>query len=166
MTIQEILDKVESYPPCPLVEITGGEPLLQDETPFLAKKLLEQNKTVLIETNGSLDISRVDSRCIKILDIKCPSSLMMSNNAFGNLQQINPNDQIKFVVKNRNDFDFAMNTIKLLPHDFPISNVLFSPVSGVLSPDILSRWILEDGLGVRIHLQLHKIIWPDKDRGV
>ncbi len=165
MTIQEILDKVESYP-CSLVEITGGEPLLQDETSFLVKKLLEQNKTVLIETNGSMDVSGLDSRCIKILDIKCPSSRMNSKNVLGNLQQLNPNDQIKFVIKNSDDFDFAKNIIKLLPPDFPLSNVLFSPVSGEFSPDILSRWILEGGIGVRIHLQLHKILWPDKDRGV
>jgi len=166
MALPEILIRVESYPAAALVEITGGEPLFQKETPDLVKQLLDHGRTVLMETNGSLDISRIDSRCIRIMDIKCPSSLMHSHNDPDNLRRIGPNDQIKFIIESQTDYFYALNALKQIPPDFPRSSVLFSPAFGMLSPNILAKWILKDGLGVRLHLQLHKLIWPNTERGV
>ena len=166
ITLPEILSRVESYPAAALVEITGGEPLFQNETPDLVKQLLDHGRTVLMETNGSLDISRIDSRYIRIMDIKCPSSLMHSHNDPDNLRRIGPNDQIKFIIENQTDYLYALNALKQIPPDFPRSSVLFSPAFGMLSPNILAKWILKDGLGVRLHLQLHKLIWPKTERGV
>lgn len=166
MTLPEILGRVEAYPPAALVEVTGGEPLVQKETPDLVRQLLDHGRTVLMETNGSLDISRIDSRCIRIMDIKCPSSLMHAHNDPDNLRRIVPTDQIKFIIETQADYAFALNILKQVPPDFPRSSVLFSPAFGSLSPSILAKWILQDGLGVRLHLQLHKLIWPNSDRGV
>jgi 7-carboxy-7-deazaguanine synthase len=166
MTIPEILRRVESYPTASLVEITGGEPLIQEETPDLVIRLLERGRTVLMETNGSLDISRIDNRCIKIMDIKCPSSLMHRHNDPDNLRRIGHHDQIKFIIETQTDYAFALNVLKQLPPEFPKSNILFSPAFGTLSPGILAKWILQDGLGVRLHLQIHKVIWPNTERGV
>ncbi len=166
MTIPHILRQVEGYPAAAIVEITGGEPLLQDETPALVDRLLDQGRTVLMETNGSLDISRIDSRCIRIMDIKCPSSLMESYNDPDNLLRLGADDQIKFIVGTPSDYTFALNVIKNLPPDFPRSSILLSPAFGSVSPDLLARWILRDGIGIRLHLQLHKLIWPNVDRGV
>ena len=166
MTIPEILSRIESYPASTLVEITGGEPLFQEETPVLVKQLLDQGRTVLLETNGSLDISRIDSRCIRIMDIKCPSSRMHAHNDPDNLRRIGPHDQIKFIIETPSDYVYALNILKQLPPDFPRSSVLFSPASGSLSPSLLAKWMLQDGLGVRLHLQLHKLIWPNTERGV
>jgi 7-carboxy-7-deazaguanine synthase len=151
---------------CPLVEITGGEPLLQKKTPFLISKLLENGYSVMMETNGSFDISRVDERCIKIVDIKCPSSNESEKNDLGNLKRLNPKDQIKFVVGNREDYMYAKHIIKSHCADFLEDHILFSPVYGIMSPADLAGWILEDNLNVRLHLQLHKIIWPERTRGV
>ena len=166
MTIPEILGQIESYPATALVEITGGEPLFQEETPGLVSALLDHGRKVLMETNGSLDISRLDSRCIRIMDVKCPSSLMDACNDPDNLRRLGPLDQIKFIIADKTDYAFALNIIKQLPPDFPGSSVLFSPAFGALSPDKLAGWILHDGLGVRLHLQLHKLIWPNTERGV
>ena len=166
MTIPEITGRVASYPAAALVEITGGEPLFQEETADLVRQLLDQGRAVLMETNGSLDISRIDSRCIRIMDIKCPSSRMDSHNDPGNLRRLGPHDQIKFIIETQTDYAFALNILKQLAPDFPRSSVLFSPSFGTLAPSLLAKWILRDGLGVRFHLQLHKLIWPDKERGV
>jgi len=165
MEIDEIMRRVAAYK-CPLVEITGGEPLLQNETPLLISKLLESGYMVMMETNGSFDISRVDERCIMILDIKCPSSNESEKNDIGNLKRLNLNDQIKFVVGNRDDYMFAKNIIMLHCSDFIEDHILFSPASEIMSPADLAGWILEDNLNVRLHLQLHKIIWPNRKRGV
>ena len=166
MTIPEILGQVESYPATALIEITGGEPLFQEETPDLAGQLLDHGRTVLMETNGSFDISRIDSHCIRIMDVKCPSSLMDAHNDPDNLGRIGPHDQIKFIIGTQTDYAFALNVLKQIPSDFPRSNVLFSPAFGSLPPSLLAKWILEDGLGVRLHLQMHKVIWPNTERGV
>jgi 7-carboxy-7-deazaguanine synthase len=166
MTTPDILGQVASYPATAIVEITGGEPLFQEETPDLVRQLLDHDRTVLMETNGSLDISRIDSRCIRIMDIKCPSSLMHAHNDPDNLRRIGPNDQIKFIIETQTDYAYALNALKQLPSDFPRSSALFSPAFGSLSPSLLAKWILQDGLGVRLHLQLHKLIWPNTERGV
>ncbi|MDQ1331865.1 MAG: 7-carboxy-7-deazaguanine synthase [Thermodesulfobacteriota bacterium] len=165
LTITEITDRVSDYR-CPLVEITGGEPLIQKETPFLITNLIENGYKVLLETNGTIDISRIDERCIKILDIKCPGSGESEKNIPDNLNRLNIKDQIKFVICNREDYGFAKDFIKLIPGWFLRENILISPVPGKMKFSDLAEWLLEDKLMVRFHIQLHKIIWPDIDRGV
>ncbi len=165
LKIEEILFGVDHYN-CQLIEITGGEPLLQSETPLLINRLLEKKYEVLLETNGSINIGVVDSRCIKIVDIKCPSSGENDKNDLENLKRLNQKDQIKFVVGSREDYEFAKETTRLISPGFPMRNVLFSPVIEQIHSSQLAEWILEDSLNVRLQIQLHKIIWPDKKRGV
>ena len=164
MEIAEIIRRVKTYN-CRLVEITGGEPLLQIETPLLILNLLENGFEVMMETNGSLDISSVDPRCVKIVDIKCPSSLESEKNDQENLKRLSPEDQIKFVIGSRTDYEYAKKYIGLNLPGFPGDHILFSPVSGVMPPARLAEWMLEDSLNVRLHLQIQKIIWPDREKG-
>ena len=164
MSIKEIMGHVSSYH-CRLVEITGGEPLCQDLTPDLISTLIEDGYTVLLETNGSMDIRPVDPRCIKIVDIKCPGSGESENNNLNNLNHLAGHDQLKFVITDKNDYVFAKNIFMTTwPDSCPVP-VLFSPAHNILEPALLAEWILEDKLNVRIHLQLHKIIWPGAERG-
>jgi len=163
MEIEPIIKQVDSFR-CPLVEITGGEPLIQAETPLLIHSLLENGYEVMIETNGSLDISIIDNRCIKIVDIKCPSSMESDKNDLENLQRINRKDQVKFVIGTRKDYEYAKKIKEMIPARLPGHNVLFSPVTEEIVPSKLANWILEDNLDVRFHQQLHKFIWPDEDR--
>jgi len=163
--INEILNRVAAYG-CQLVEITGGEPLIQPEAPTLIQRFIQHDYEVLLETNGSIDVKKVDPRCQKILDIKCPSSNESEKNNFNNLKYLYPEDQIKFVIGNRTDYDYCKSIIESMPISIPGRHILLSPVSDVMSPDQLAAWILEDCLDARLHLQLHKIIWPDQDRGV
>ncbi|MDX2498339.1 MAG: radical SAM protein [Desulfobacterales bacterium] len=165
MEIAEIIRRVAAYN-CRLVEITGGEPLLQTETPLLIFRLLENGYEVMMETNGSFDITKVDARCVKIVDIKCPSSDASEKNDLTNLKKLNPIDQIKFVIGNRTDYVYAKKIIELNLPDIPEDHILFSPVSEKLPPADLAEWILEDNLNVRLHLQIQKIIWPDREKGV
>ena len=165
MELTEIMNRIAAYM-CRLVEITGGEPLLQSETPTLIYRLLENGYEVMLETNGSLDISRVDERCIKIVDIKCPTSGESDKNDMENLKRLGSKDQVKFVIENRMDYEYAKETMDSNCPDFPEEQILFSPVSGGIAPSRLAEWILEDNLNVRLHLQLHKIIWPDEERSV
>jgi len=165
LRIEEILSRVDNYK-CPLIEITGGEPLLQEGTSLLIDRLLEKKYEVLLETNGSIDISVVDVRCIKIVDIKCPSSGENDKNDLKNLKRLNQKDQIKFVIGSREDYEFAKETTKLIPAGFPMKNILFSPLIERMHPSQLAEWILGDRLRVRLQIQLHKIIWPDRERGV
>jgi len=165
MKITQIMGRVAAYK-CPLVEITGGEPLLQNETPLLISKLIENGYMVMMETNGSFDISRVDDRCIKIVDIKCPSSNESEQNDLKNFKRLHPKDQIKFVIGNREDYMYAKNITKLHCSDVLGDHILFSPAFGIMPPADLAGWMLEDNLNVRFHIQLHKIIWPDKKSGV
>jgi len=164
MEIPEILDRIYALK-CPLVEITGGEPLIQKETPLLICELLEKGYEVMMETNGSLDISCVDERCIKIVDIKCPSSGESDKNDLKNLQKLNQKDQVKFIIDNRGDYEYAKNIVASKCRKVSPGNILFSPVSEEMTPDKLAKWILADYLNVRLHLQLHKIIWPDRQSG-
>jgi len=165
LTITDIIDKVSGYG-CPLVEITGGEPLIQSETPLLIKNLIENGYKVLLETNGTIDISRIDERCVKILDIKCPGSGESGKNNLDNLNMLNAKDQVKFVITNRIDYEFAKDIIIHIPARFLRENILISPVSGQIVFSDLAEWILEDKLISRFHIQLHRIIWPDIDKGV
>jgi 7-carboxy-7-deazaguanine synthase len=165
LEIAEIMRRVAVYK-CSLVEITGGEPLLQDETPLLISSLLESGYEVMMETNGSLDISNVDRRCIKVVDIKCLTSNESEKNDLENLKRLHPKDQIKFVIGSRMDYAYAKNIIALYCPDFSGDHILFSPASGKMPPADLAKWILEDHLNVRLHLQIHKIIWSDREKGV
>lgn len=164
-SVNEIFDRIAAFG-CSLVEITGGEPLLQPNTPALIQSLLDAGYQVLLETNGSFDISRVDERCVRIVDVKCPSSGESHSNDAGNLKRLNTVDQLKMVIGDRTDYEYAKETIKQVPPGFPRNRILFSPVSGVLPPVDLANWILADRLEVRLHLQLHKVIWPGETRGV
>ncbi len=165
LTMTDIIDKVSVYE-CPLVEITGGEPLIQNETPLLITNLIENGYKVLLETNGTIDISGIDERCVKIIDIKCPGSGESGKNILGNLNSLNAEDQVKFVITNLEDYEYAKEIIKQIPSGFLRENILISPVPGKMSFSGLANRILEDKLMVRFHIQLHKIIWPDIDRGV
>jgi len=162
LEIIDIIDQIKTYN-CHLVEITGGEPLIQKETPDLIFKLLQQNFTVLLETNGSQDISVVDDRCIKIVDIKCPSSGEDKNNDLKNLDRIYDNDEIKFVIGDKKDYEYARNILGMIEKG---NTVLFSPVFGQIDLKDMAKWILDDHLDVKLQIQLHKIIWDPDQRGV
>lgn len=165
MDIEKILDHVNAYR-CPLVEITGGEPLLQADTPALIYQLLEEGYEVMMETNGSLDIRAIDSRCIKVVDIKCPTSGEENSNHLENLSRLNAADQVKFVIGSREDYAYARESVSSIGSSIPPDHILFSPVSGQLDPAKLAEWMLADRLNARLHLQLHRMIWPDKERSV
>jgi 7-carboxy-7-deazaguanine synthase len=163
MEIPDILEQVRRLR-CGLVEVTGGEPLIQEDTPSLIGRLLDEGHTVLLETNGSMDIGAVDRRCVKIVDIKCPSSGMAAQNDLRNLKKLRARDELKFVIANRQDYEFAKDLLSKLPA--ARLKINFSPVFGSLSPRPLAEWILDDRLPVRLNLQLHKIIWGPEARGV
>lgn len=166
MEISDVLQKVASYK-CPLVEVTGGEPLVQKETPYLIHSLLEAGHEVLLETNGSQDIRQVDERCVKIMDIKCPTSGEEGKSDLKNLALLADTDEIKFVIGDREDYEYAkkiLGSMDLKPS--PINRVHFSPVFGKMDPGLLAKWLLADHLDVRLHLQIHKIIWDPEKRGV
>jgi 7-carboxy-7-deazaguanine synthase len=166
MELEEVLEKIEHYN-CRLVELTGGEPLLQKETPELIRRLLDRGCRVLMETNGSLDISTVDERCIRIMDVKCPSSGMHEKNDLENLKRLRDKDELKFVIGDRADYEYARNVLELAGQSSSSSpTVHFSPSFGRIILKDLASWILEDALNVRLHVQLHKFIWGPSDRGV
>jgi 7-carboxy-7-deazaguanine synthase len=165
LPISQILHRVKALS-CPLVEVTGGEPLAQPASTTLISELLDAGFQVLLETNGSLDIGGVDGRCVKIIDVKCPSSGESSRLCERNFQLALPADQFKFVIADRQDFDYAVSMLERIPDTLPRSHILFSPASTVLPPHELAEWILTRHLPVRLHLQLHKIIWPHVERGV
>jgi len=149
MEIPEILERVRALR-CGLVEVTGGEPLIQAETPPLIAGLLDAGHTVLLETNGTMDIGVVDSRCVRIVDIKCPSSGMAEKNDLRNLEKLGTRDELKLVIANRKDYEFArdlLSTFSTAP-----CKINFSPVFDMLSPRTLAEWILEDRLPVRLNL--------------
>ncbi|MDP6395669.1 MAG: radical SAM protein [Desulfobacterales bacterium] len=165
MGIVEILNRVDPYK-SNLVEITGGEPLIQSGTPPLIEYLLVAGYKVMMETNGTLDIRLADDRCIKVMDIKCPSSGEVEKNDLKNLQRLKTEDQLKFVIGDRNDYEFAKEIKGLLNNEFPADHVLFSTIYEKMAPTRLAKWIIEDRLQVRLQVQLHKILWPERDRGV
>lgn len=164
MSNDEIFDIVEKSG-VKLVEITGGEPLLQKELPDLLDKLLEGNYDVLIETSGSINIDKIDPRAVRIMDIKCPSSGEVSKNDLSNLDKLKPEDEVKFVVGDREDYTWANEIIEKYNLDQKVT-VLFSPVFEKLAPVKLAKWILEDKKNVRMQIQLHKIIWGPDATGV
>lgn len=165
MEIGEVIDHVVRFN-CKRVTITGGEPLLQTETPDLISQLIHDGYVVSVETNGSLDISGLDRRCTKVVDIKCPSSGMQDHNLLSNIGRLGNQDQLKFIIADRKDFEFASGIIEKMDRPLPAGNILFSPAHGQLGPDQLAQWILDDGMEVRLQIQLHKYIWPEIERGV
>lgn len=164
MTVDDILDEVAGYP-CKLVEITGGEPLLQEAVHPLMTRLCDEGYEVLLETSGSLDISRVDPRVRRIVDVKCPGSGMADRNRWRDLELLTRRDEVKFVVADRADYDWARDIIRRY-RLVDTCTVLISPVFGELANVQLAEWILADGLEVRYQLQLHKYIWDPATRGV
>ncbi|MGB9664199.1 MAG: 7-carboxy-7-deazaguanine synthase QueE [Ignavibacteria bacterium] len=164
MTINEILNEVKKYN-CNLVEVTGGEPLVQKESIDLMKKLCDEGFKVLLETSGSLSIENVDQRVTIIMDLKTPSSKMMKKNLYSNIDLLKPDDEIKFVIGTREDYEWAKDIIK----KYDLNNkckILMGCVFGELSNLELATWILEDHLPVRFQMQLHKYIWEPERRGV
>jgi 7-carboxy-7-deazaguanine synthase len=148
-----------------LVEITGGEPLAQPAVPALARALLARGKTVLVETSGAYDISPLPPGTVRIMDLKCPSSGECARNDWDNIDRLTAGDEVKFVVADRTDYEWAVRAIAR--HGIAERcAVLMSPVAGELDPAELSRWILDDALPVRLQLQLHKLIWPGVERGI
>lgn len=162
--LEEILARVRGYR-CRLVEVTGGEPLVQDGVHPLMKRLCDEGHEVLLETSGSLDISRVDPRVCRILDIKCPGSGMAGRTCWSNLGCLTGRDEVKFVIGDRADYEWAREVIRRHGLD-RVCPVLMAPVFGALENAALAGWILGDGLPVRLQLQLHKYIWDPSARGV
>jgi len=164
--LDRILATVKGFD-CNLIEVTGGEPLIQGETPDLIAALIKNGYTVLLETNGSLDIRTVDTRCARIVDIKCPSSGMDNRNYWKNLDYITPNDQLKFVIANRQDYLYATKALDKLDIKRRKKLIIsFSPVFNEIALKELARWILADNLPVRLQIQLHKYIWGEHTKGV
>ncbi len=164
MTLDEILTEVRATR-CPLVEVTGGEPLLHRETPELCRRLLADGLEVLVETGGHRDITVLPEGARVILDVKCPGSGESEKVHWENLDRLRPDAELKFVLADRNDYEWARAVV----HDRDLGArypVHFSPVHGRLAADDLARWILEDGLQVRLQIQLHKHIWAPDRRGV
>jgi 7-carboxy-7-deazaguanine synthase len=163
-SIEEVLDSISGYP-CKLVEVTGGEPLVQEDCLPLLKALCDAGYEVMLETSGSLDIAPVDPRVRRIMDLKCPGSGMVSRNRMENLKELRDTDELKFVIQDRLDYEWAKDLIltEQLPDRCPI---LFSPVWDRVEFAELAEWILDDGLPVRLQLQIHKFIWDPMARGV
>ncbi len=162
-SISRILAELGKYPGV-LVEITGGEPLLQEGVYPLIYELLALGRTVLLETNGSLSLERVPAQVVKIMDMKCPASDMHEKMDFDNFAFMAPKDEIKFVISSREDYNWGKDIV----NSYELHNkttVTFSPATTWLSPAVLAQWILDDRLPVRLRLQLHTILWPDKTKG-
>lgn len=164
MSLEQVIQAIRECD-CSLVEITGGEPLLQKEVYPLMDRLIAEGFLVLLETGGSLDIGEVHPSVIKIMDLKCPSSEESQKNRYDNLHKLQPHDEIKFVIGNRADYLWALDIMRKHHLDEKY-RILFSTVFGTLQPSELVNWILEDKLNVRFQLQIHKYIWNPKKRGV
>jgi 7-carboxy-7-deazaguanine synthase len=165
MSIDEVLAEVARLG-VPLVEITGGEPLLQTDVVALMQQLLDRGHTVLLETGGHRSIEPVPRAVVKIVDVKCPGSGEAARQDWQNLDRLAPHDEVKFVIRDRADYEYARDVAGRYDLARRAAAVLFSPVHGVLDPKDLSAWVLEDRLPVRVQLQLHKYIWDPAARGV
>jgi len=164
-TIDDVVADVERYG-CPLVEITGGEPLLQEDVYPLMDQLIARGHTVMIETGGHRPISRIPAAVLKIVDVKCPGSGEAHRNHWENLEAVGSHDEVKFVIKDREDYEYARGVVERYGLADTVGAVLFSPVHGVLEARLLAEWVLADRLPVRLQLQLHKFIWSPETRGV
>lgn len=164
MNIEDIISKVKGYK-CKLVEITGGEPLYQENVHVFMKRLCDEGFDVMIETGGHRDISMIDPRVKRIMDIKCPGSKMEKRNRWENIKHLTTQDEIKFVIADQADYDWAKQIIQQYRLD-TICPILMSPVFESIQNRTLAEWILRDRLNVRFQLQLHKYIWDPTKRGV
>lgn len=165
MSVDEVIADVEARG-CQTVEITGGEPLLQPDVYPLMQRLLDSGKTVLIETGGHRSIANVPAGVVRIMDVKCPGSGESAKNDWSNLAHLTKRDEVKFVIADRRDYEFARDL--MLKETLPerVNAVLFSPVHGGLEAKLLSEWVIADRLDVRVQLQVHKYIWSPDTRGV
>ena len=164
MSIDEILQKVENFG-IHLVEITGGEPLMQDNGYTLMRRLIENGYKVMLETGGSISLERVPKDVIKIMDLKCPGSGEQEKNNLDNLKLLAPHDEVKFVILDRKDYEWSRDIIKKYKIN-ETAHILISPVFDKLELKEMVKWILEDQLPVRLQTQLHKIIWDKNTIGV
>tara|TARA_B100000586_G_scaffold90137_1_gene64168 strand:- start:50 stop:691 length:642 start_codon:yes stop_codon:yes gene_type:complete len=162
--IPEIMAKIKQWN-CNLVEVTGGEPLFQDECIDLLNELTNQNYEVLLETGGSLSISDVPIEIVRIVDFKCPSSGMEKKNLWSIVNDLQPHDEVKFVIGDREDFDWAKEMLNKYSLNEKCS-ILFSPTFGKIDPSLIVEWILEGDIPVRMQLQMHKLIWESERKGV
>ena len=165
MSVDEVVADVEARG-CPVVEVTGGEPLLQPDVYPLMQRLLDAGKTVLIETGGHRSIAQVPSGVVRIVDVKCPGSGESEKNDWSNLAHLTETDEVKFVIADRADYEFARDVVRRETLDNKVAAVLFSPVHGELDPKHLAAWVIADRLPVRVQLQVHKYIWSPETRGV
>lgn len=165
MSIAEVVAAVDQYQ-CRTVEITGGEPLLQREVYPLMERLLASGKRVLLETGGHRSIAEVPPEVIRIVDVKCPASGEAGKMDWDNLRRVSAHDQVKFVIKDRADYEYARDVVAREQLAGRVAAILFSPVHDVLEAHQLAGWILADRLPVRLQLQAHKFIWPPETRGV
>ncbi len=165
MSVDEVLADVEARG-CPVVEVTGGEPLLQPDVYPLMERLLASGKTVLVETGGHRSIARVPAGVIRIMDVKCPGSGESEKNDWSNLALLGNRDEVKFVIADRADYEFAREVVAREGLVDRCAAVLFSPVHGELDPKLLAEWVIADRLAVRVQLQMHKYIWSPSTRGV
>jgi 7-carboxy-7-deazaguanine synthase len=163
--LDDVLEEVERFN-CDLVEVTGGEPLVQEGVYPLMDALLERGKTVLLETGGHRSTARVPDRVVTILDVKCPGSGEAARMDWDNLARLRPHDEVKFVITDRADYAYARDVIARYDLSRRAAAIHLSPVHGVLNPRTLSEWVLADHLPVRVQLQLHKYIWDPSTRGV
>jgi 7-carboxy-7-deazaguanine synthase len=164
MSVEEVLARVRGYN-TRLVEITGGEPLLQPESSALARAFLAAGHKVLVETNGSLDIGVLPEGVVRVVDIKCPGSGMADRMHWQNLEMLRPSDEVKFVITGRSDYDWA-KAIGTRYRLFEQVAVLFSPAFGSLRPEELANWMVHDNLPARFQVQLHKVVWGPAAEGV
>ena len=164
-SLDEVLAEVDRLD-CPLVEVTGGEPLLQDDVYPLMRSLLDRGSTVLLETGGHRSTAEVPAAVVTILDVKCPGSGEAHRNDWSNLERLRPHDEVKFVVQDREDYEFARDVITKHRLKERAAAVHLSPVHGVMDLRLLSEWVLADRLPARVQVQLHKYIWDPDTRGV
>jgi len=164
LSVDEVLARIAAHG-TRYVLLTGGEPLAQEGVHDLARELCDRGHEVAIETGGSLDIGPLDRRVMVVMDLKCPGSGMVDRNRWENLELLKPSDEVKFVLADRADYEWARDVVVRYHLDGRFG-VLFSPVHGVLHPRPLSEWVLADRLPVRVQLQIHKYIWPPDQRGV
>lgn len=163
-SIDQVMETVRTFG-CPLVEITGGEPLAQSDCFALLARLCDEGFTVLLETSGAIDTTAVDARVHVILDVKCPGSGMTDRMHWPNIPRLRTHDEAKFVIQDRPDYEWAKETVTRYGIDRRCT-VLFSPVFGTLDPRQLAEWVLADRLPVRYQIQMHKYIWAPDMRGV
>ena len=165
MSIDEVMAVVDGFG-TQLVEVTGGEPLLQPDVYPLMDRLMASGKTVLLETGGHRSIEHVSEGVVRIVDVKCPGSGESEKMDWDNLGRLTPVDQVKFVIKDRIDYDYARDILSREALHSRVAAVLFSPVHGVLEPRRLAEWMLADRVPARLQLQAHKYIWSPDTRGV